>query len=196
MKILCVADHESKYIWDYFDREKFKDIDLVISCGDLKKEYLSFLVTMINKPLYYVPGNHDTSFIKDPPLGCDPIDGDLAVYKGLRIGGLGGSHIYSNKDFQYTVAQMKTRTRKLERKIRKAGGIDLLISHAPACGIGDGKDRCHMGFPSFNYILDKYTPKYFIHGHQHLNYNSNAKRITRYRDTMIINAFEYYIFEY
>ncbi|WP_218031481.1 hypothetical protein [Paenibacillus kobensis] len=36
MKILIVSDEESKYIWDYFDRERFKDIDLIISCGDMK----------------------------------------------------------------------------------------------------------------------------------------------------------------
>ena len=196
MKILAVADHESKYIWDYFDREKFSDIDLVISCGDVKRDYLSFLVTMISAPLFYVPGNHDTSFIKDPPLGCDLIDMDLVTYKGIRIGGLGGSHMYNNMDFQYTYRQMRARTRKLEAKIRKAGGIDILVSHAPACGIGDGEDLCHRGFPSFNYILDKYYPKYFIHGHQHLNYGARAKRLTKYMNTTIINAYEYYIFEF
>lgn len=196
MKILAVADHENKYIWEHFDKNRFKDIDLVISCGDLKKTYLSFLVTMINKPLFYVPGNHDTKFIQDPPLGCDSIDDDLIYLKGIRIGGLGGSHFYGNTVFQYTVDQMRSRTKKLERKIKRAGGIDILVSHAPACGIGDGEDMCHRGFPSFNYILDKYSPKYFIHGHQHLNYNSNAKRITRYMGTTIINAYDHHIFEY
>jgi uncharacterized protein len=196
MKILTVSDHESKYLWEFFDREKFSDTDLVISCGDLDKEYLSFLVTMISAPLYYVPGNHDISFAAAPPLGCDPIDGDLVIYQGLRIGGLGGSHMYSSEDYQYTYSQMKARTRKLERKIKKAGGIDILVSHAPACGIGDGNDLCHMGFPSFNYILDKYSPKYFIHGHQHMNYGNNVKRLTKYKDTTIINAYEYYLFDY
>lgn len=196
MKIFTVADQENKYIWEHFNKDRYKDIDFIISCGDLKKTYLSFLVTMVNKPLFYVPGNHDIQFLQDPPLGCDSIDGELVCYKGLRIGGLGGSHFYNSKYFQYTVDQMKTRTRKFERKIKKAGGIDILVSHAPACGIGDGKDPCHRGFPSFNYILDQYSPKYFIHGHQHLNYNSNAKRITRYMDTTIINSYDYYIFEY
>lgn len=195
MKILAVSDQESKYIWEHFDKEKFKDIDLVISCGDLKKEYMSFLVTMVNKPLFYVPGNHDVNFLKDPPLGCDSIDGELIVYKGIRIGGLGGSHLYSNQDYQYSYSQMKIRAKKLEKKIKKKNGIDVLVSHAPACGVGDGQDMCHRGFPSFNYILDKYSPKLFLHGHQHLNYNSDARRLTKYKDTKIINAYEYYIIE-
>lgn len=42
MKILLLADVESKYLWDYFEKEKLDGIDLIISCGDLKAEYLSF----------------------------------------------------------------------------------------------------------------------------------------------------------
>ena len=35
MKILLLADVESKYLWDYFEKEKLDGIDLIISCGDL-----------------------------------------------------------------------------------------------------------------------------------------------------------------
>lgn len=70
MKILVVADEENNYIWDHFDKNRFSDIDLMISCGDLKASYLSYLVTMINAPLYYVHGNHDGRFETSPPEGC------------------------------------------------------------------------------------------------------------------------------
>ena len=43
MKILVIADEEVKSLWDYYDREKTKDVDLIISCGDLKPQYLEFL---------------------------------------------------------------------------------------------------------------------------------------------------------
>jgi len=46
VKVLLVSDIESKYIWDYFDKERFKDIELIISCGDLKESYLEFLTTI------------------------------------------------------------------------------------------------------------------------------------------------------
>ena len=59
MKILVVSDIESKFIWDHFDPERFRDVKMIISCGDLSARYLSFLVTMIPCPLFYVPGNHD-----------------------------------------------------------------------------------------------------------------------------------------
>ena len=40
MKILFIADEESKIYWDFFKKEQFEGIDLIISCGDLKPEYL------------------------------------------------------------------------------------------------------------------------------------------------------------
>ena len=41
MKILVLADAESKYLWDYFDKKKLEGIDLIISCGDLAPQYYS-----------------------------------------------------------------------------------------------------------------------------------------------------------
>ena len=52
MKILLVSDKENDYIWDHFEPARFKDIELIISCGDLQPSYLSFLVTMVNVPLF------------------------------------------------------------------------------------------------------------------------------------------------
>ena len=66
MKILALADMESKALWDYFDRDKIQDVDLILSCGDLKASYLSFLATMVKVPLLYVHGNHDTNYNRFP----------------------------------------------------------------------------------------------------------------------------------
>ena len=70
LKALVLSDHESEYIWDYFDAKAFAGVDVMISCGDLKAEYLSFLVTMIPAPLLYVRGNHDARYEQNPPEGC------------------------------------------------------------------------------------------------------------------------------
>ena len=89
MKILLLADEESKYLWDYFEKEKLDGIDLIISCGDLKAEYLSFLATFTTVPVLYVHGNHDVHYDRKAPDGCVCIDDAVFVYKGLRIAGLG-----------------------------------------------------------------------------------------------------------
>jgi uncharacterized protein len=195
MKIMVISDEESRYLWDYIDIEKFKDIDLIISCGDLKAEYLSFLVTVLGVPLFYIRGNHDGSYIKSPPEGCDCIDDKLIKYKDVRILGLGGSKRYNEGNFQFTEGEMRRRIKKLRFKLFVNKGIDILVTHSGGYGIGDDTDQCHQGFKSFNKLVDKYMPKYFLHGHTHLNYN-NRPRIIYYKETTVINGYGYYIMEY
>lgn len=196
MKILLVADHESRYIWDFFQPERYEDIDIIISAGDLKRSYLEFLTTVMRKPVYYIHGNHDTEYLKTPPGGCTCIDDQLITIGGIRILGLGGSQRYKEGPLQYVEADMVKRVRRLKRKIKKAGGFDILLTHAPAMGIGDGKDTAHQGFDIFNQLIDVYQPSYFFHGHQHLNYNLDAKRLREHGLTTIINGYEYHIIDY
>ena len=91
MKILAVADEESKYLWEYYEPSKLRDIDLIIGCGDLSLHYMNFLSDAAPVPVLYVHGNHDASYDKEPPRGAICIDDDLYWYKGYRIVGLGGS---------------------------------------------------------------------------------------------------------
>ena len=195
MKLLLISDEESKYLWDHYQPGMLKDVDLILSCGDLKASYLTFLVTMANRPLFYVPGNHDGSYEQKPPEGCDCIDGKLITYKGLRILGLGGCPIYSGGPHQYTEKQMSLRLTKLALKIKRAGGVDLILTHAPAAGCGDGADYAHRGFEIFLKMLDKYKPKYFVHGHVHMCYGRDIPRTMQYGETTIVNACERYILE-
>lgn len=196
MKILLVADQESRFIWDFYDPKRFEDVDIILSAGDLKTSYMEYLTTMMLKPLYYIHGNHDQRYIEHPPGGCIDLDDTFTVVKGLRILGLGGSMRYNQGSMQYTEKEMIKRFKKLRRRIEKAGGIDILLTHAPAAGLGDGEDLCHRGFEVFNEIMRIYKPSYFLHGHQHLNYNFHAKRKQSFEDTTVINGYEYHVFEF
>lgn len=195
MKLLLISDEESSYLWDHYKPGMLKDIDAILSCGDLKANYLSFLVTMANRPLFYVYGNHDGSYERKPPEGCDCIDGKIITYKGLRILGLGGCPTYSGGPHQYTERQMEKRIAKLWLQIRRAGGVDIILTHAPAAGCGDGADYAHRGFEAFLPILEKYKPKYLIHGHVHMSYGRDIPRLTQYGDTIIVNACGRYVLE-
>lgn len=197
MNILVLADEESKYLWDYFEKSKLDGVDLIISCGDLKPQYLSFLATFAKVPILYVHGNHDAIYDTTPPDGCICIDDTLYVYNGIRILGLGGSQCYNFGAYQYSEREMRSRIFKLRRKLRKYGGFDILVTHAPALELNDGEDLPHKGFQAFRDLLDKYKPKYFLHGHVHLTYNWQQQRICTYNDTTtVINAYERYLFEY
>lgn len=196
MKILFLADVESKLYWDFFKKEDFADIDLIISCGDLKAEYLSFLATMTTVPVLYVIGNHDDDYEVNPPGGCSCIDGKLFCYEGVRILGLGGCLRYRPQGKnQYTQREMKKRLRKLRFSLWLHRGADILVTHAPASGLNDGEDLCHQGFEAFNIFIDRYHPKYFVHGHVHMNYGRQFPREDEIAGTRVINAYEKYIIE-
>ncbi len=197
MKILVLADEESKYLWDYFDKKKLEGIDLIISCGDLAPQYLSFLATFAHAPILYVHGNHDVCYEETPPDGCICIDDDIYVYKGIRIMGLGGSMEYKfgGAPHQYTEAAMKKRIRKMRFKLRKHNGFDILVSHSPAYELNDSKDLPHTGFRCFKTLMEEYKPEYFVHGHVHINYGRDFVRESKYMDTKVINAYEKYIIE-
>lgn len=195
MKILLISDVESPYLWDYFQRGRLDDIDLILSCGDLKPQYLSFLVTMGHAPVLYVHGNHDAIYATKPPEGCDCIEDKVVTVKGLRIMGLGGSILYSGGEHQFSERKMRRRIRKLRFRLWRTKGVDIVLTHSPARGYGDAEDYAHRGFQCFVDLMDRYHPKYFIHGHVHATYAANMERVHHYGDTTIINAYERYVLE-
>lgn len=195
MKILAVADEECRTLWEYYTPGKLREYDLILSAGDLKADYLSFLVTMARCPLMYVHGNHDAGYAHRPPEGCDCIDDKLVIYKGLRILGLGGCRQYRPGAHQYTEKQMRRRIRKLRRAIRLAGGVDIVVAHAAPRGVGDGEDIAHRGFASFLELIERWKPRYFLHGHLHLNYATDLSRMGEYAGTQVINCCERYVLE-
>ena len=188
MKILFIADEEWEGYWDYFRKEDFAEIDLIVSCGDLKASYLSFLATMTSIPVLYVHGNHDDSYESEPPEGCICIEDDIFEYEGVRLLGLGGCHRYKEGKNQYTEKQMQRRIRRVTRQIRRAGGVDLVLTHAPAAGLGDDTDLAHRGFEAFLPLLDRWHPAVMVHGHVHRSYRPSVPRILQYGETRIINA--------
>ena len=195
MKILLVSDEEDRFLWDYYTPGRLKGIDLILSAGDLKAEYLSFLVTMANRPLLYVHGNHDGGYAQRPPEGCQCIDGKLVTVGGLRILGLGGSALYNGGPHQYTERQMRRRIHRLRLKLALTGGVDIVLTHAPVRGFGDEDNMTHRGFEAFLPLLDQYQPRYLVHGHIHQRYGANRPRCHQYGKTTIINATGRYILE-
>lgn len=195
MKLLLLSDKECPYYWDYYQPGRLDEFDLIISCGDLDPSYLSFLVTMGRCPLLYVHGNHDTRYSSAPPEGCDCIEDRIVTVNGLRIMGLGGSPIYSGGPHQYTERQMARRIQKRARALRRSGGVDIIVTHSPPEGFGDAEDYAHRGFSCFLPMLDRYKPRYLVHGHVHTNYGGHQPRLIQRGETSVINACERYILD-
>ena len=215
MKILCVSDTTKSLAFSSNVATIFDGTDVIFSCGDMPVESHDYLTTLLRRDVYYVYGNHNLNTFRqemfrqysDEQNDFEKkfygflVDGKCMRDKrtGLLIAGLGGSMRYNNGDSQYTEAQMRRRIRrlapKLRRNKRKYGRyLDILITHAPPFGIGDGVDLCHRGFECFLKFMDKYQPKYLLHGHVHL-IDSNSNRITQYHNTKVINIFGCYMLE-
>lgn len=195
MKILTVSDEECPALWDYYVPGRLADYDLILSCGDLNARYLSFLVTMARCPVLYVHGNHDITYRTEPPEGCDCIDGHIVIYNGLRILGLGGCRKYHQGAHQYTENEMRLRILKLRRHLRRLGGVDIVVTHAPPLDLGDAEDPAHWGFQALRELLDQYHPQYLVHGHIHISYGYDIPRVLEYNGTKIINAYERYVLD-
>lgn len=194
MRILAVSDMESKFIWEHFDPAAFSGIDLIISCGDLKASYLSFIVSMIPAPLFYVHGNHDTAYLRTPPEGCMDIDGRIVSYRGLRIGGLGGCLGSSPDPFQFTEQEMAKRGKRFESEIKKKHGIDIFVTHAAPLGTGDAEDPFHKGFETFLSLDKNYEPRLHFFGHKHLSGSPvNKQALLKLGNTTLVNASGYRI---
>lgn len=195
MRVLTVSDRVEPSLYQNFDRRHFPRFDLIISCGDLPPEYLSFLTTAFSVPLYYVRGNHDIRYESSPPSGCENLDGRLVRFHGLNILGLEGSRWYNGGPVQYTESQMRNKIRALLLKIWWKKGIDIVVTHAPPRFIHDAEDPCHRGFKSYRKLIDRHQPGYFIHGHIHEMFTNPRQRVTRIGQTRVINTYGFHMIE-
>ena len=195
MKILAVSDEECPALWDHYMPGRLADYDLILSCGDLKASYLTFLATMSRARVLYVHGNHDESYLSSPPGGCDCIDDQLVSYNGVRILGLGGCLQYHPGPYQYTEREMRRRIRRLRYALKRSGGVDIVVTHSPPRGMGDLEDPAHRGFCALVELLDRYHPQYLLHGHIHLRYQRKMPREHDYGQSRIINVSERWLLE-
>ena len=202
MKILTVSDRVEPLIYSPAIKGLFGDVDLVLSSGDLPFYYLEFIATMLGGPVFYVIGNHAETIKKrhtpqekwEYPGGCENVDGRIVRYRKLLIAGLEGSMRYNNSPyFQYTEREMSQKVWALTpylllNKFLHGRYLDILITHAPPFGIHDRPDRCHSGFRAFLTFMERFKPRYLIHGHVHV-YQPNDRTETVYRYTQVINTY-------
>lgn len=189
LTVLAVADEVSPLLYDHFDRERWSEVDLILSCGDLPPDYLDFLVSSLDVPVFYVRGNHDGRFEAERYMGCENVHGKIVAYRGLRIAGFEGSRRYNRGPYQYTEAQMRRLVRRVRLRALRSGPPDIVLTHAPPAGCHDGQDVAHRGFESFRHAIDVWRPAYFVHGHTHAYGGGSAVDVID--RTTVINAYPY-----
>ena len=204
MKILAISDKVDDLVYSPAIKHLFGDVDVVLGCGDLPFYYLEFIVTMLGGPLFYVIGNHGPEVKKryepehrwEYPGGCENVDGRVARYRKLLVAGLEGSMRYNDTPhFQYSEHEMARKVWRLApslvlNKLLYGRYLDVLITHAPPEGIHDKPDLCHRGFRSLLTFMERFRPRYLIHGHVHV-YSPQEATETVYRHTTVINTYGY-----
>jgi len=198
MKILCISDQIDPLIYSVNIKERYQDVDLVISAGDLPMEYLEFIVSSLNKPLFFVFGNHNLTAlpyyhknlgssaslqtiaaIRSEGYGSTYLGFTTRRENGILFAGVSGSIRYNSDIGQYTEHQMKMQLlamvpRLIYNKLRYGRYVDVFC---------------------FLWFIKKFKPRYFLHGHIHL-YDLQAPRVTVYENTTVINVFSNYLLEF
>jgi Icc-related predicted phosphoesterase len=166
-------------------------VELILSCGDLPRDYLESLADRFRVPLLYVRGNHD----RGDNFPGEDIDGRVVTTAGLRLLGFEGCMWYNGRGVQYTEREMWWRVLRARASGWRCRRVDVVVAHASPLGVHDGRDRAHTGYRAFWSVLRRFRPRYFVHGHNHLSYGTKGARITTVGGTQIVNAYRSIVLE-
>jgi calcineurin-like phosphoesterase family protein len=214
VRVLAVSDEVDEGL--LADASRVWSAQLVVACGDLPAGYLGALMDKLDVPLVFVPGNHDPDQsgyrtsragltpraglpARPPwPAGALNADGRAVDAAGLRIAGLGGCLRYGDGPNQYTERQQARRARALRRRarwhwLRDRRPVDVLLTHAPPRGVGDGDDPPHRGFACYHALTAALAPGVLLHGHVHPYGAVPAK--ARLGRTVVRNVTGWHLFE-
>jgi uncharacterized protein len=201
MKLLAVSDVEVDMIYSPLVVQRFKDVDLIIGCGDLPYYYLEYIISMLNRPLYYVKGNHAPRRVEETVGGQREFPwGGVDLHKrvirdetGLLMAGIEGSVNYNKGPYQYSQDEMWWMIwlmvpRLLLNRARYGRALDILVTHAPPWHIHDKEDLPHQGIKAFRWLIEVFKPSYHLHGHIHI-YQQYDITETQHGETRVINTY-------
>ena len=205
VKILALSDQVVDRLYDLIPTGHFRDIDLLVGCGDLPYEYLEHMVSALNLDLLYVPGNHDPAY--NPARGATFVHGgtnlDLRTIRvgGISVAGFGGSiryrpdapNQYSQLDAYLRAAVLLPRL--LVGRVRYGRTLDVLITHSPPFGINDDDSAAHRGLKAINWLIGRARPRFHLHGHMHDLHRNLTPDTAHLGSTSILNVFPYRVIE-
>lgn len=205
IRLLAVSDTVDPRIHTATVRQRMDNIDIVIGCGDVPARYLEFLADALDRPVYFVLGNHTEELVRKgaagkryEPMGCIDLGGKVRrdEYTGLIMAGFPGSPRYSREsDQQYSnreITWMMYRMipRLVYNRLRHGRYLDVLITHTPPRHVNDREDLPHRGFPPLRRFLSWFKPTVHLHGHIHI-YDRNEQVETPFCETLVINVYPY-----
>ncbi|MFM9106481.1 MAG: metallophosphoesterase [Chloroflexota bacterium] len=207
--VLAVTDEIDPRIHSATVRERLGHVAFVIGCGDLPTGYLEFLADALNKPVYFVLGNHADELTRGAgrgdarkPMGAIDLGGRVVHDRqsGLILAGIPGSPRYGEREpAQYAeweiwlmIARMAPAL--LWNRWRHGRALDVLVTHAPPRGVGDREDYAHRGYRALRGFLQTFRPPVHLHGHIHL-YDRTVRNEQEFAGTRVVNVFPYRVLD-
>jgi Icc-related predicted phosphoesterase len=200
MKILSVSDTILDFIYSPTISTRFAGVDLVLGCGDLPYYYLEYIISKLDKPTFYVRGNHahpmeysDELGARSEPHGGVDLHRKVVNHRGLLLAGVQGSLRYRTGPYQYSQSEMFANIlhfvpQLLLNRMLYGRFLDVFVTHAPPAGIHDESDLPHRGIKAFRWLIQVFQPAYHFHGHIHV-YRKDTVTETRFGSTLVINSY-------
>jgi len=199
ISVLSVSDRIENNLLEPGEVKNFKDIDLILSCGDLPYYYIEKLIKNFGVPTLFVHGNHDQALEynkygpQSGPLGAIDLHKRVVVLNNIIFAGFEGSLRYRDGPFMYTQGDMWMNVlsivpQLLINKFTYGRFVDVIIAHSPPWDIQDQDTHIHRGFKAFRWLIKTFSPGYFYHGHIHI-YTEDQPTETIFGTTKIINTF-------
>ncbi|MDP8978067.1 MAG: metallophosphoesterase [Actinomycetota bacterium] len=207
--VLAVTDQIDQRVYSTTVRERMGHVAIVVSCGDLPARYLEFLADALDRPVYYVLGNHAEELTRAGergkhyhPGGAIDLGGQVVrdPETGLILAGIPGSPRYcGDEPVQYTEFQvwwmlLGMAPKLLWNRLRHGRAVDVLVTHAPPRDVNDAPDPAHRGFKALRRFLRWVHPAYHLHGHVHL-YDRSKPNTAEFGATKVINVYPYQLLE-
>ena len=199
LKVLSVSDRIDSNLLERDTYERYKDIDLILSCGDLPYYHIEKLFQLYEVPVLYVRGNHDprVEYGKSGPLygprGGIDLHNRVVVLNDLIFAGFEGSLPYKEGPFLHSQSEMWRNVlgmvpRLFWNKILYGRYLDVVLSHTPPRGIHDQETNVHGGYHAFRWLIKYFKQAYFFHGHIHV-YTEDEIIETVVGRTKVINTY-------
>jgi hypothetical protein len=169
LRILAVSDDREPAFDHERNRQGLGEIDFIVACGDLERDYLSFLGDAFGAPVLYVRGNHDRGAAWVAARGDSPEplpDATIVEEHGLRLIGLSWAGNAVGRAGRDELGAWLQAARTVVTVLRHGRRPTLVLSHAPPRGAGDDpSDHYHRGFAGYRWLARWLRPPLWLHGH-------------------------------
>ena len=177
MRVLVIAD-----IDDLKWRGGFGQVDVLVSCGDVCDQLILQAAAAYGcHQIFAVKGNHDFPAPFHSPIA--DLHLHVESYGGMQYAGINGSWKYKHRG-HYLYEQEDAMD-----LLKGFPPVNIFIAHNSPRGIHDKEDGIHIGFDALTAYIHSAKPRLLIHGHQHLNIE------TQFAKTKVLGVYGHRLIE-